>query len=318
MVGKALVDKLLIDSNNHVYGVRVTIDGKWTMDIEAKLQVVLSANAIMTPTILERSGIGNPSVLSAAGIRTFVNAPQVGENLQQHYGTTVAFSTNAPVNFSSSFLTDLQGYMAISAAYRGQRMVQIFVSGTNFNNPYLEPSLLLGFPPPAGQTTIYFTISLISPLSKGSVHVWDSSPSHEPNVTSNFYTDVGGIDYQIVSNCTRLIYEAVLAVAANNTAYNFTFLYPPPAAFGSGNATFLREYILAVPFDQAHYSSTVSMGPLLNGNLQFVAGGITGLTVGDTSAMPKINDGNVRTQAMITGYYAGNYLLNNLPAPWGG
>ncbi|KZV84962.1 alcohol oxidase [Exidia glandulosa HHB12029] len=46
--------------------------------------VVLSAGAIGTPQILERSGIGSPQVLGAAGIACEVELPGVGENYQDH------------------------------------------------------------------------------------------------------------------------------------------------------------------------------------------------------------------------------------------
>ncbi|PKS05734.1 hypothetical protein jhhlp_004897 [Lomentospora prolificans] len=52
--------------------------------IRANKEVILSAGAIQSPVLLELSGIGSSSVLSAAGIRQLVNLPGVGENLQDH------------------------------------------------------------------------------------------------------------------------------------------------------------------------------------------------------------------------------------------
>ncbi|KAK2615070.1 hypothetical protein N8I77_001846 [Diaporthe amygdali] len=52
--------------------------------VEAKKEVILSTGAFQTPTLLELSGIGDPSVLASAGIDTLLELPGVGSNLQDH------------------------------------------------------------------------------------------------------------------------------------------------------------------------------------------------------------------------------------------
>lgn len=52
--------------------------------ITATKEVILSAGSIQSPGLLERSGIGQASVLSAVGLTQKVNLPGVGENLQDH------------------------------------------------------------------------------------------------------------------------------------------------------------------------------------------------------------------------------------------
>lgn len=59
----------------------VNIDGTV---ITARKEVVLSAGTFKSPTLLESSGIGDGSVLAAAGIDTLINLPGVGSNLQDH------------------------------------------------------------------------------------------------------------------------------------------------------------------------------------------------------------------------------------------
>jgi alcohol oxidase len=48
--------------------------------VAASKQVIVAAGAMNSPLILERSGIGAASVLSAAGITKLVDLPGVGEN----------------------------------------------------------------------------------------------------------------------------------------------------------------------------------------------------------------------------------------------
>ncbi|EWG54074.1 hypothetical protein FVEG_12372 [Fusarium verticillioides 7600] len=52
--------------------------------VKARREVILSAGSIQSPGLLEQSGIGSKSVLSAAGIKQIIDLPGVGENLQDH------------------------------------------------------------------------------------------------------------------------------------------------------------------------------------------------------------------------------------------
>jgi choline dehydrogenase len=51
----------------------------------ADREVILSAGAIQSPQILQLSGIGPAELLHQHGIKTVVDAPEVGENLKDHY-----------------------------------------------------------------------------------------------------------------------------------------------------------------------------------------------------------------------------------------
>jgi alcohol oxidase len=53
--------------------------------IKAKKLVVVSAGALGSPQILERSGVGNPKILKALDIDVVADVPGVGENYQDHH-----------------------------------------------------------------------------------------------------------------------------------------------------------------------------------------------------------------------------------------
>jgi len=53
--------------------------------IKAKKLVVVSAGALSTPQILERSGVGNPEILKKHNISVVSDVPGVGENYQDHH-----------------------------------------------------------------------------------------------------------------------------------------------------------------------------------------------------------------------------------------
>ncbi|KAI1910970.1 hypothetical protein LOZ65_006276 [Ophidiomyces ophidiicola] len=50
----------------------------------ANLEVIICCGTMMSPGILERSGIGSKSILDEFGIKTIVHNTRVGENLQDH------------------------------------------------------------------------------------------------------------------------------------------------------------------------------------------------------------------------------------------
>lgn len=53
--------------------------------IKAKKLVVVTAGALGTPQILERSGVGNPKFLKPLDIPVVSDVPGVGENYQDHH-----------------------------------------------------------------------------------------------------------------------------------------------------------------------------------------------------------------------------------------
>jgi len=88
-------------------GVRVTrvlFEGKRATGVEylhnsrkvtvkADGEVLLSAGAILSPHILELSGIGNPERLKEIGLPVVQNSPEVGENLSDHLQVRRTYQT---------------------------------------------------------------------------------------------------------------------------------------------------------------------------------------------------------------------------------
>jgi choline dehydrogenase len=71
--------------------IRSLLDNR-LFNVTPKAEVILSAGAIFTPTILHRSGIGPASVLRDAGILPVLDLPGVGSNFQDHSGPTITWN----------------------------------------------------------------------------------------------------------------------------------------------------------------------------------------------------------------------------------
>jgi choline dehydrogenase len=77
--------------------------GDTVRTIRARREVVLSAGAIQTPQLLMLSGIGDPSALRAFGIALVHESPEVGRNLQDHFGPSVQHLCAQPVTLYRLF-----------------------------------------------------------------------------------------------------------------------------------------------------------------------------------------------------------------------
>lgn len=82
-------------------GVEITSSDGTTSVVKATKEVILSAGALVSPLLLELSGVGNPSILSAYGIDTVVELPTVGENLQDQINNELEYTP--PSNFTATY-----------------------------------------------------------------------------------------------------------------------------------------------------------------------------------------------------------------------
>lgn len=69
-------------------------NGTTKQSIKARKMVIVSAGAMGTPLILERSGIGNPEILSRASVPLVASVPGVGNEYQDHHLLAYPYQTN--------------------------------------------------------------------------------------------------------------------------------------------------------------------------------------------------------------------------------
>ncbi|KAI9442041.1 alcohol oxidase [Lactarius psammicola] len=83
-------------------GVVFIHDGKEYQALVNKT-VVLSAGAILSPQVLELSGIGDPDVLRKADVEVVVDLPGVGNNIQEHVSSGVIYKVKE--EFEASYVS---------------------------------------------------------------------------------------------------------------------------------------------------------------------------------------------------------------------
>ena len=88
----ALVQEIVFNKNEigewTAHGVRFSHGGADHV-VNVAREIILAAGSIQSPQLLELSGIGNMSILKAAGIDVKVDNPNVGEHLQDHLRKSV-------------------------------------------------------------------------------------------------------------------------------------------------------------------------------------------------------------------------------------
>ena len=92
IITKANVVRIIFDEKTAI-GVEYMHQGK-KKKIKANREVILSAGSLMSPTILQRSGIGAPKDIKPHGIQLIHELPGVGKNLQDHIDFNFCFKTN--------------------------------------------------------------------------------------------------------------------------------------------------------------------------------------------------------------------------------
>lgn len=84
------VDRVLFDDARHAIGVAARVDGR-AVTYSAAREVILSAGALLSPALLQRSGIGPADVLHRAGVTPIVDSPDVGRRMRDHLGFSMPF-----------------------------------------------------------------------------------------------------------------------------------------------------------------------------------------------------------------------------------
>lgn len=101
------VTRLFIDKEEQVPAVEFRpVSGGDVRTIRPKREVILSAGAIHTPQILQRSGVASAEYLESEGIGVVEDLPGVGQNFHDHCGVPFVFDYDSPSPKASDITTN--------------------------------------------------------------------------------------------------------------------------------------------------------------------------------------------------------------------
>lgn len=303
-----LVERIIIEEGR-ARAVEFIHQGE-KLRVEASGEVVLSAGAVGSPAILERSGIGDGERLQALGIDTRRHLPGVGENLQDHLQIRPVYKVEGVRTLNSDY-AKLWRRPLMALEYAALRtgpltMAPSQVGAFARSSPdYATANLEFHFQPlsldkwgdglhPFGAFTA--SVCNLRPSSRGSVHLKSADASEAPAISPNYLaTDE---DKQVAVDALKL---ARRIVAQQPLARFKPQEHVPGPAVTSDSE--LLEAAGRLGTTIFHPAGTARMGrdddpgAVLDERLRLR--GVDGLRVIDASAMPRITSGNTAAPTMM-------------------
>jgi len=317
IVTDALVDRVQFDGHR-ACSVAFTSKGKSNI-AHADAEIILAAGAIGSPSILQRSGVGEPRHLERLGIPVVAALPGVGAELQDHLQTRVVtqVSNTATMNerLGSPFSKAIMG--AQYALFRKGPLAMVpsqlggFARSSQASSaPDLQFFVQMGSIDSSGQfhdfPAVTIAICNLQPKSRGYVRITSKSPEKAPDIALNYLSDP--LDRDILVEGVRLVRQ--LWDAPTMRQYNPKEVLPGRRF--SSDEDILREGA-AVSSAIFHPTSTCRMGQddLAVVDHRLKVRGVTGLRIADASIMPRITSANTNAPTVMIAEKAAAMILED-------
>jgi choline dehydrogenase len=294
-----------------VQGVSVQRRGEpQPVTVTARREVVLTAGAVATPQLLERSGIGAGETLNKVGIKPRHALPGVGENLQDHLQIRAVFGVQG-VKTLNVLASSWWGKASIGLEYLLKRSGPMSMAPSQLGafakssadrvwpnlQYHVQPLSLDAFGEPLHPyPAITASVCNLNPSSRGSVHVRSPELDDAPVIQPNYLATDD--DRHIAAQSLRLTRR----IAAQPALARFQPQeIKPGVAFQSDEA--LARLAGDIGTTIFHPVGTCRMGR--SGDEQAVVDaqlrvrGVEGLRVADASVMPTITSGNTNAPTLM-------------------
>ena len=307
LLSKCTVNKVLF-KNKTASKVLFTRNGI-TQTAKARKEIVLCAGA-MTPTILQRSGIGEKCYLQSLGIKSLVNNPHVGAHLKTHNAISFAVEVATPLikNINKDGIFG-QAFLRMGHWHRRlQILPYAFVEGI-----VPEFVILQGgwqYDPEKPTNLISFFLVDLQPKSEGSVRIKHSDPDSIPEVAFNAYSCPEDLEFGV--DAYLVMYAILQEMQKLNPAGIYKPVYPPSKVFEKGREELIK-YVRITGVNFYHYASQCRMGSsqenaVVDNELKVF--GVENLRVADLCICPIIPDGNTEAAAFMIGRQAARFILD--------
>ena len=290
VIGDALVDHLNVVGNPpRVLGVTVKMrDGEKIFN--AKREVILSAGAIHSPAILQRSGVGPRTLMKRLGLNIVKELP-VGKNLLDH-----------PM---LGMILDLRSEARVPTdAYRHTNCCLRYSSGLGDGgeNDMMMIADNLRPPTDGGITRGRISVAVYQPFSEGHVEITTTNPLADPSVEECMLSDERDL-IRMRDGVSRLVelgnHPAVREIAIRAEYGGTKRSINEPLIEAD-----LHEWMLSQCTDDQHVSGTCRMGSpsdrrsVVDPFCRLI--GCIGVRIVDASIMPRVVRANTHlTTVMI-------------------
>lgn len=310
----AQVNRVLIE-NGRATGVVCTVGGK-AMAYGAEREVLLSGGALNSPQLLMLSGIGPADELRRHGIDVVVDAPGVGQNLQDHLD--ICTLTRCRTRDSYDRISELAAGWNWLIHRRGPGTSNIAEAGGFVRSalaPDARPDIQLHFVPVQlddhGRNRLDgdgYTVHacVLRPKSRGRLRLASASAGDKVLIQANYLSDAHGSDLRGMIEAVRISRE-ILAQAAFDP-YRGEERFPGAKATTDADIT---AFIRAKAETIYHPIGTCRMGEdeAAVVDPQLRVRGIAGLRVVDASVMPTLISGNTNAPTNMLAERTANLIL---------
>jgi choline dehydrogenase len=274
-------------------------------------EVILAGGALQSPQLLQLSGIGPAAALERAGVEVRVDAPQVGENLQDHYQarTIVRLKKKMSLNdevrnplalarMGLEWLMHDRGPLTVGAgqvggfartehARDGRADIQFNVMPVSVDKPGDPLHRFSGFTASASQCR---------PESRGRLVIESADPLAQPRIEPRYLEDPQ--DRKVIVAGLRMLRE-IYSQPAFRDLWEAEFL-PGEAARSDAD---LLEFSRTKGGTVFHPVGTCRMGsdPRAVVDPALRVRGVDGLRVADASVMPTLVSANSNAAAIMIG-----------------
>ncbi|WP_017998867.1 GMC family oxidoreductase N-terminal domain-containing protein [Paracoccus sp. N5] len=313
-----LVFETAPDGLPHCVGVIVRRGGD-AVTIRATREVVLSAGAIGSPQILQLSGIGPAEYLKSLGIEVVLDAPGVGQGMQDHLQiraiykvqgartlNTLAGSLFGKARIGLEYLLKRSGPMSMSPSQLGA-FTRSDPGRPHANLEYhVQPLSLDAFgedlhPFPA----VTASVCNLNPTSRGSVRIRSNHFADAPMIAPNYLS----------TDEDRLVAAESLRQVRRILAQPSLAKYKPQE-WKPGIQFQTDEELAKLAGDIAntifHPVGTAKMGreddPMAVTDSRLRLRGVKGLRVVDASIMPEITSGNTNAPTLMIAEKAARWI----------
>ncbi len=301
-----MVERVVLDGRS-VQGIEVVREGQ-RQRIRARREVILAAGSIGSVQVLELSGIGNPDVLSRAGINVAHARPSVGGNLQDHLQVRCAYKVSGietlnersqtlwqKARIGLEYLVNQSGPMSMAPSQLGTFARSDPSRETANLQFHIQPLTLPKFGEPLDPFPA-FTASVcnLRPTSRGHVHITSPDPTAHPDIRPNYLSTVE--DRTVAADAIRLTRRIVAKPALQRYK---------PEEFRPGLEIDGDEALARAAGDIAttifHPVGTCRMGndPEAVVDPRLKVQGLEHLRVIDASVMPTITSGNTNSPTLM-------------------
>ncbi len=311
----------LVWSGKRVTGVAYERFGEQEV-VAASRETIICAGAVNTPVLLMQSGIGPGETLRALGVGVVHDAPEVGENLQDHLGVYSSYECLQPVSLNYLMRPDQAALAFLRALlFRAGPGAQIPIQGCAFlktrddlDEPDVQvtlvPGLLNRIVALRPQHGFLIHAYQLRPRSRGRITLSSAHPDAKPVIEPNYLDDPE--DLVTLRRAMRLVRK--IAHQPSFDAYRGAAI-APPADCESDDA--LDAWIRQNATTSYHPVGTCRMGSdpgaVVAADLR--VNGVQGLRVADASVMPGITSGNTNAPTIMIGEKAADLVLGKQPLP---